>query len=196
MAERARTDPNLHNQLDPRNSSMEESLFPTTEPLSELPKATKVEAPELSGNPHLNRSAQALGRGMGNAVAGVKNLPRQFDRLRSSIHLVRDTDASEYLTSSGEVAGKWRDAVESGVAEAAETARKYQSIMSEAASRQVQELRNRSVRRYFAARRNLRHRLEKISRLSFEEPLRFVAGCAGAAFMLGVALRVWRSNHE
>lgn len=97
---------------------------------------------------------------------------------------------------SGDVGGEWRDALESGVAQAAGTARTYRSIMAELANRQMLELRRRSERRYFALRRDLHHRLDKISRLSSEEPLHFIAGCAGAAFVLGVVLRVWRSNHE
>jgi hypothetical protein len=175
---------------------MDESVLPGTEAPSALPEMSPLEALERPGNPQLNRSAEALGRGMGNAVAGVKRLPGQFGRLRSKIHLVNPKDTSELLTRSGEVGGEWRDALESGVAQAAGTARTYRSIMADLANRQMLELRERSERRYFALRRDLRHRLDKISRMSSEEPLQFIARCAGAAFVMGVALRVWRSNHE
>ena len=181
MVEPSRTDSNLHNFSYPKRSLMDESIFPGAAAQPELP-VSAAGTPERPSNPQLIRSAEALGRGVGSAVAGVKSLQQQFDRLRSKIHLVNATDASQQLTRSA--------------AEAAETAGKYQSIMSEVASRQIQELRRRGERSYFALRRDMRHRLDKIRRLSFEEPLRFVAGCAGAALVLGVALRVWRSNHE
>jgi hypothetical protein len=181
MVEPSRTDSNLHNFSYPKRSLMDESIFPGATAQPELPVSV-AGTPERPSNPQLIRSALALGRGMGSAVAGVKSLQQQFDRLRSKIHLVNAMDASQHLARSG--------------AEAAETAGKYQSIMSEVASLQIQELRRRSERSYFALRRDMRHRLEKVRRLSFEEPLRFIAGCAGAALVLGVALRVWRSNHE
>ncbi len=196
MAEPSQTDPNPHSRLSSSMTSTDESLLPETDAPLALPGTSTLQALQRPGNPQLNRSAEALGRSMGNAVAGVKNLPRQFDRLRSKIHLVHAVDSSEYSTSSGEVVGEWRDALESSVAEAAETARKYRSIMAELASQRMRELRSVSQRRYFAVRRDLRHRLDKMHRFSSEEPLQFIAGCAATAFVVGVALRIGRSNHE
>jgi ElaB/YqjD/DUF883 family membrane-anchored ribosome-binding protein len=38
--------------------------------------------------------------------------------------------------------------------------------------------------------------IERIRRAAHERPLHFVAGIAGAAFVLGVALRIWRSKQH
>ena len=189
MADPSPRDTNSHNLSYLRTSPTSSATVP------EPTEALADRAPERSINPQLNWSAEALGRGMGNAVASVKSLPLQFERLRSKIHLVHSENDS-LLTSSGEVVGEWRDAVESSVAEAAETAIKYRSVLAEVASRRMQELRWRGERRYFAVRRDLHYRLDKLRRLSSEEPLQFIAGCAGAAFVLGLALRIWRSSHE
>jgi hypothetical protein len=197
VADPSRTDRTLNQAGYSGAPSHDEPFRTATGPLPELPETSTVVVPGCSSNSQLNRSAEALGRGMGNAVAGVKSLPRQFDRLRSRIHLVSQSSESEDLTSmAGEVVGGWRDAVESGVAEAAVTANRYRSLLGDRTSRGMQELKWRSERRLFALRRDLRHRLDKVRRTSSERPVQFIARCAGTAFALGVVLRIRRSNHE
>jgi hypothetical protein len=110
---------------------------------------------------------------------------------------VNPAATSDDLTSSaGDVVGDWRDAVESGVSEATESARRYRSIIAELADRKIQELRRRGERRYFALRRDLRGRTDRLRRQTSEQPLQFIATCAAAAFAMGIVLRIWRSNHE
>ena len=41
-----------------------------------------------------------------------------------------------------------------------------------------------------------RRTAETIRRLKRDRPLEIIAGVAGAAFLLGVGLRIWRSRHE
>lgn len=197
MAEPSRTASNLNQTAYTGAPSLEESVLTGKAPLPELPETSVVAAPGRSSNAQLNRSAEALGRGMGNAVAGVKNLPRQFDRLRSRIHLVRPEPPCGSLVGAGsDVAGDWRDVVESGASEAVRTARRYRSVIADRASQRLQELRWRAERRLYALQRDLRHRADKVRRTSSEAPLQFIAGCAGAAFVVGVTLRIWRSNHD
>ena len=193
MAEVSRMENNPENTLSPQIPATAEPLVAAPEAL--LPEHSSVATP--AGNSQLNRSAEAFGRGVGTAVAGVRNLPHQLDRLRSRIHLVGSRDDSADLTGhGGDVAGEWRDAVESGFSEAAESARRYRGMFAEQASQRMQELRWLGERRFFALRRELRHRLDKVRRTSAEEPLKFVAGCVVAAFAMGVVVRLWRSNDE
>ncbi len=163
----------------------------------ELPETSAVPGSGRASNAQLNRSAEAVGRTVGNAVAGVKSIPQQFDRLRSRIHLVdRYPEPEGYSTSLAEVAEDWRDAVEDSVSEMSEAANRYRVEFLDRACERLIAFRHYSERGYFTLRRNLKHRLEKVGRVSREEPLQFIATCAAAAFVLGVAMRVRRSNHE
>jgi hypothetical protein len=120
-------------------------------------------------------------------------LPQQFDRLRSRIHLVGVPGPERDFE---ELAGDWRDAVESSVSEMTETAKRYRAEFLGRANLRLYNLKHQGERHYYSLRRNLRHRLDKGRRLSSEQPLQFLAVCVGTAFALGVALRIWRSNHE
>lgn len=165
--------------------------------LPELPETSAVSAPGRTSNSHLNRSAEAVGRRMGNAVAGVRSIPQQFDRLRSRIHLVdRYPGPEAYNSSLAEVAGDWRDAVEGSVSEFSEAANRYRIEFLDRANDRMIAFRHNAERNYYALRRGANARLSKIRRVSREEPLQFISVCAGVAFVLGVSMRVWRSNHE
>jgi hypothetical protein len=175
------------------------SSIPPGQPgaLPELPETSVVANSGRASNAHLNRSAEAVGRTVGNAVAGVKSIPQQFDRLRSRIHLVdRYPEPEGYSTSLAEVAEDWRDAVEDSVSEMSEAANRYRVEFLDRACERLVAFRHYSERGYFTLRRDLNHRLEKVGRVSREEPKQFIAICAVAAFALGVAMRVRRSNHE
>ncbi len=174
------------------------SSYTDHENLPKLPETSEVSPPGRTMNASLNRSAEAVGRGMGNAVAGVRGLPQQFERLRSKIHVVRrsDGDVPELKGSAADVVGDWRDAAESGVSELKHTAQRYRSQIAERASQRLGDLRVRGLRNYFALRRAAQHRVEKLGRLQREEPLQMIAVYAAAAFVAGIALRVWRSNSE
>lgn len=161
------------------------------EPLPELPETSVVSAPGRSSNASLKRSAEAVGRGVGNAVAGVRSLPQQFDRLRSRIHLVNPPQESP-----AEVVGEWRDAAESTVSEMAASARRYRYAMAERAERRLEELRRMGRHRLYELRVTTRQRLSQMRDWETERPLQVIAMCAGAAFATGVILRIWRSNSE
>lgn len=197
MAEPSRNNMSLDRAAHPERPLDEPLLTAGSEPLPELPETSAVAAPGRTSNAQLNRSAEAVGRGMGNAVAGMKSLPRQFDRLRSRIHLVSPGTASGYRSSTAsEVAGEWRDAVEGGASQLSATAARYRSLIANRGSLRTQELRRRAERRLFALRRDLRHRGDKVRRMAYEQPVQFIVGCAGIGFAIGMALRIWRSNHE
>jgi ElaB/YqjD/DUF883 family membrane-anchored ribosome-binding protein len=165
-------------------------------PLPELP------APAIpASSPALNRSAEALGRGMGNAVAGVRRLPQQIDKLRSRIHLVSGRDrvaiiAEDVRESAVERAEEWRDAAEESLAELKQRADLYADELAGNAHQYWRELRTQSRCRINALRREARQWLATARRWESEQPLRVIGCCAATAFVAGVALRIWRSDRD
>jgi len=152
----------------------------------------------------LNRSAEVVGRSVGTAVAGVRSLP---GKVRSRLHLVggrelRNT-AMHATEQWHEAAEEWRDAALETVEDWREAAEQKASEMAETADRYTLRARYRLRQRlldwrYRAQRvqRRAWHRYRQAREWQPEEPLQVIAMCAGAAFLLGVTLRVWRSNSD
>ncbi len=157
-----------------------------TAPL-DLPGLPESASP--ASNPALNRSAEALGRGMGTAVAGVRRLPRQLDKLRSRIHVVPRHDMSEIRESALEAAADWRDAAEDSIAEWKNRAELYAQDVAGHTNRRLEVLQRRMAANIATIRRKAR-------RWEWDQPLKVIATCAAAGFVAGVALRIWRSNNN
>jgi ElaB/YqjD/DUF883 family membrane-anchored ribosome-binding protein len=113
------------------------------------------------------RAAESVGAGVGTAVREVRN------SVRAGLDVVseRSQEASARLA---EVADETRDRVQDLALEAGRVAQD----MREAAIYRAQKLRRET--RTFAN----------------ERPLETVLLFSGVAFVLGVALRIWRSNHD
>ncbi len=194
MAETFPNDVPAENSLNSSGSPGFPSAFPGQPGAPpELPETSAVRA----SNAQLNRSAEAVGRRVGNAVAGVRSIPQQVARLRSRIHLEdRYPEPDRNSTSLAEVAGDWRDAVEGSVSEMSQAANCYRVELLDRATERLLELQRYGERSYYRLRSRANARVDKVRRMSQEEPLQFIAGCAAAAFALGMAMRVWRSNYE
>jgi len=163
----------------------------------DLPKLPESASPAAS--PALNRSAEVVGRSMGNAVAGVRRLPQQFDKLRSRIHLVPRRQsgsraAEDIREAAWEAAADWRDAAEETVSELTQRVKSYTHEVSGGAHGRWDYLRERAARRISSFQRDLRQQLATARRWGSQRPLYVIGGCAAAAFAAGVALRIWRSN--
>jgi len=156
--------------------------------------------PSQASSPALNRSAEVVGKGVGTAVAGVRRLPQQFDKLRSRIHLVPRREAaatvSEIYDSAMEAAADWRDAAEETAAELKARAETYTREATERSNQTMEHLRRQAGMGIDALRRGTRAWLETARQWEAQEPLKFVAGCAMIAFAAGAVLRIWRSSHE
>ncbi len=182
--------------------------YPTGAPeRSEAIPESQLDLPELPGsagpanNPALNRSAEVVGRSVGAAVAGVRRLPHQLDRLRSHIHIVSGRgdvagSVSSLKDSALDKAAEWRDAAEDTVDELKERAEVYTYAITDRANRRLEELWHRTEWRVHLLRRRVRVWLGDARHWDTERPLQVIGGCAAAAFVLGVALRIWRSNSE
>ena len=167
--------------------------------------AARLDLPELpkwaspASSPALNRSAEVVGRGVGNAVAGVRRLPQQLDKLRSRIHLVPRGQpgggaAGDIKEAAWEAAADWRDAAEDTVSELAQRVRTYTDEVSASAHRGWKDLCREAGSRIDGLWRDSRRRLAIVRRWQSERPLYVIGGCAAAAFAAGVALRIWRSH--
>jgi hypothetical protein len=168
------------------------------EDLPALP-ATATTSRAYAVNPALNRSAEAVGRSVGTAVAEVRRLPRQLGRLKSRIHLVGESAsaAAEDLRSSAEEkAAGLRDAAEVGLLELADKASLYTSEMGGRASERIESLRREAWWKLAAVRTIVRHRAAELRRWEPERPLQVIVVSASAAFALGVMLRIWRSSND
>jgi ElaB/YqjD/DUF883 family membrane-anchored ribosome-binding protein len=194
-------------EVSPNNTAQRNSHHSPTSPArtysaGEAPPAQPElhELASAASSPALNRSAEAVGRGVGTAVAGVRRLPQQFDKLRSRIHLVsrRETAAavSEICDSAWEAAADWRDAAEETAAELKARAETYTHEASARSNRTIEQLRRRMGMQIDALRRGSRAWVETARQWEAQQPLKFVAGCALVAFAAGAALRIWRSSHE
>ncbi len=171
----------------------------------EVLPGTRLDPPELperatpASNPALNRSAEAVGRGVGTAVAGVRRLPQQLDKLRSRIHLVPGRESAagamaDIKDSALETAADWRNAAEDTLGEFKDRAESYSYQVADRTNRSLEELRRRTEWRIVALRRTARQWLVIARHWESEQPLRVIGSCAAAAFVAGVALRIWRSN--
>ncbi len=196
MAEASRTDAAGRNTpYSPVNENNEAAVEPRLD-LPELP-----ESAALASNPALNRSAEVVGRGVGNAVAGVRRLPQQFERLRSRIHVVPRRQpgdgGADYLKEAAlEAAADWRGAAEDAVSELTHRVKNYTVEVSETAHLDWEEFRRRMQSRIDYLRRDARRQLAVVRRWESEQPLYVIGACAAAAFVAGVALRIWRSNRD
>ncbi|HZP24186.1 MAG TPA: hypothetical protein VFB04_12105 [Terriglobales bacterium] len=180
--------------------------LPGTETYSGEAKAppSRPELPQTASpanNPALNRSAEALGRGMGVAVAEARRLPQRIDKLRSRIHLVPQRQAVREplldLTDSAiETAAQWRDAAEDTLEELRDRAGSYTHEMADRTNRSWGELQHHLDLRTVQLRRSARRWLMTTRQWQRERPLQVIGVCAAAAFAAGVALRIWRSNLE
>ena len=117
-------------------------------------------------NPQWNQAAEQIGSSLGRAVAKVRQMPQRAER------------AAQELTN------EMRDRLEviRGEQVPIVTAR-----LREKAEQTADELKGR-------ARENVQVARIRAQRLAREKPLEIIVAAFGAAFIVGVALRIWRSN--
>jgi hypothetical protein len=150
--------------------------------------------PATAVNPALNRSAEAVGRGLGTAVAEVRRLPQQ---LRSRMHLVGENAASKVAELRGAAetkAASLRDAAEVGLLELADKAAAYTSATGTRRGNRLQRLRRVAICRLESLRHQVRRGISGVGAWQPDDPRRVLLVGASAGFALGVILRVWRSS--
>lgn len=178
---------------------------PLEDPIRKRRMDPERELPE-GGNPRLNRAAEQIGTAMGKAVSQARRAPETAKR---GIHVVRDHAQNMKTGATDSAQQKAREL-------SANAQRKAQELMDVAeergralldkaddVSRRVahkgSELRQQLDDRAHELKAEARLRLQEARlrgwRLIHEKPLHVLGGIAGAAFVLGVSLRIVRSRY-
>jgi ElaB/YqjD/DUF883 family membrane-anchored ribosome-binding protein len=149
----------------------------------------RLQGARREGNTTLEEKARQVGSAMGKAVVTLRQ--------------ARDT-LKDVATETGEVAairaGEMRNkAREAGTRLAANVTDKTRQ-WSEAAASGAERLRQTAVEKVSEARSQIktgyyRTRL-RANQMVREYPLHVVLAVGGIGFLLGIGLRIWRSNHE
>jgi hypothetical protein len=116
-------------------------------------------------NPRWNEAAENIGRTAGRAVAKIRQFPRQIDDVREDARQkLREIRTQSQPPGEG----------------------KFSQLKQQAGQR-LDVLKNRAHERVLLAR-------NRAQRMTRERPIAIIAGAFAACFVLGVALRIWRSN--
>ncbi len=122
-------------------------------------------AEQRAENRRWNEAAENIGRTAGRAVAKVREFPRQIEEVREEAReKLREIRAQSQQGGSGKL-----------------------TQLKEQAGQRLNLLKNRANERVFLAR-------NRAQRMTRENPMAIIAGAFATCFVLGVALRIWRSN--
>lgn len=200
MAEAFRSDDPLRNPKYPQGAERPGGEFAVSDP----------EHSFAAGNickTRADRSARAIGYGVGAAVSRVRQMERRVDDARSHLREASgraranaSAVALELMDSAAQRAENIRRATQNTVSDWAETAGARASHLGDRASSTWQELQRSASARMEQARRRAasqwNHVQHTVHHLQQEEPAKFLAVVAGTAFVIGAGLRVWRSSND
>ena len=136
------------------------------------PSPDRTLPPGNTGDARLNEAAEQIGATVGRAVRTVKELPDQLGSLKDRFTVIR---------------GRGQAATTEKARELTDAATEQARELKDAASERARELRR-------AAGEQIQKTRRRIAGIVDEYPLQVIAGAAGIAFLLGITLRVWRSN--
>jgi ElaB/YqjD/DUF883 family membrane-anchored ribosome-binding protein len=161
-------------------------VYPGSPPRAdrELP-AHASQAREIRNNTRLNDTAERIGTAAGTAVKGVQELRQRFEVIRGRGAEAAGQRASEIADRATQL----RD-------EALQRAAEWKDVAAARASELKDVAANRAVQLRDAAAERVRVVRARSQRLVNERPLQVIAGAAILGLIAGIALRLWRSNHE
>ena len=136
------------------------------------PAAERMLPPGNPGDERLNEAAEQIGATVGRAVRTVKQIPDQLGTLKDRFTVIRGRGQGAAVDKAREL----KDL-------AADKARE----LKDAAGEKARELTRTAGEQFQRTRR-------RIDALVDEYPVQVILGAAGIAFLLGVSLRLWRSN--
>jgi ElaB/YqjD/DUF883 family membrane-anchored ribosome-binding protein len=163
------------------------------------------ELPE-AGNPRLNRTAEQIGSALGKAVTQARRVP---DTARRGLHVVRDraqeagdgaaaqisNSASSLAESAQRRAREFADVAEERGRVLLDKADDLTQNVAQRANEIKQQLDEHTRELRAKAKLNVQQAQWRGQRLIQERPIHVLAGIAGAAFLLGVSLRIVRSRN-
>jgi ElaB/YqjD/DUF883 family membrane-anchored ribosome-binding protein len=158
--------------------------IPALEPERELPAAT------TRSNPRLNEAAEAIGSALGSATRQVQNARDRFTVIpggsAQATEQVKRT-AQDKMLAVQEKVEEIKERAGSMVAEARTRATAALEDARFKASRMAQEAKDSAVERARVVRL-------RATRFSNERPLALIGAIGGAAFLLGIFLRIGRGK--
>lgn len=200
----SRSDVPLRNPRYPQGTGPEDFSPKGTDFQPAPGRGTTLPAGDIYGQLPPTR-AESLGRSVGSAVGGVLRFPQRVgqatSRLRKAGNTTRAEAAAAALVMMDNAAHRAEHighATSATLSDLAHTARRRTALLEDRAVEQWLELRSQARRRLtFASRRattGLNQAQRTIARMQQEDPVRFLMIAAGAAFVIGAGLRIWRSN--
>lgn len=164
------------------NSTLEEPIVPdqgVDHLLAGIPSAGNLPRPE---NARLNRTAESIGTALGSTVV----------KMRSGLSLVQSRER-EIARDLSQRISQQTETLSAAVVERAE---QFGDVAEEKASQLYDVAQQRWNDLNQAARNAVLDARKKATQLRDEHPLELIAAFAAAGFVLGAALKVWRSNHD
>jgi hypothetical protein len=200
MPEPSRRDAPLRNPQYPQGAEREH--FSTDQNIYQ-PPGTESSLPPGDIYGQLPRGrAESFGRSVGSAVAGVLRFPQQTSsRLRSATRTTRAHASAAVLDMM--------DAAAQRTENFGRTTGATLSEWTHSARRKTVQLEDQAAERWGALRSSAKERLDvagrraaaqwnqtqrAVQRAQQEDPARFLMIVAGAAFVIGAGLRIWRSS--
>jgi hypothetical protein len=182
-------------------SGTEPELTPPPLPGTPPPDHLLPEA-DTSYNPRLNAAAEKVGGAMGSAVGSMRRGMRVVggrDR-RQTTRLGEMADpkgrmsdladsASATVSDLKDTAGEKLDALKEAAGDITQRAGERISELKNTAGDRMSDFATTSRNRLYYARRRAKY-------LSNEYPVQTILGFAGLSFVIGFALRIWRSNGD
>jgi len=208
MPEPSRSDAPERNPWYPEGADRENSSVGATKYTQrelDMENETSLPSGDIYGQPPRRHSAENLGRTVGSAVSGVLRFPQRLGQAGSRLrHAGRTTRANasaaalEMMDSAAQRADNIRRTTGDTLSEWAGSARRKTSQLGDQASERWDDFRSSAKQQVDVASRRVVARWNQtqrsVTRLQQEDPVRFLAVVAGAAFVVGAGLRIWRSN--
>ncbi|HEY3928335.1 MAG TPA: hypothetical protein VGL89_08175 [Candidatus Koribacter sp.] len=189
----------LRNEYAPPNTPLE-----TENPRERSPLDTQSIDELLAGfppeqalpaaqNPRLNQAAESIGSALGTTIGKVRHgISLVQNRQRSN-----GPSASERVSQQAET---FTAAITEKAEQLGDLAEEKASEFVDMAQERWQRVSQTAQERWSEARRMARRRIvdvrEQAAHLRDDRPIELILSFAGAAFVLGFALRVWRSTHD
>jgi ElaB/YqjD/DUF883 family membrane-anchored ribosome-binding protein len=160
--------------------------IPALEPERELPAAT------TRSNPRLNEAAEAIGSALGNATRQAQNARNRFSVIRGGAEGPAASEqlkqaAREKISAAQEKVEELRDQAGAVVEQARNRATAALEGARVKTSRIAQDVKDSAVERARVVRL-------RATRFSNERPLAVIGAIGGAAFLLGIFLRIGRGK--
>ena len=145
-------------------------------PTVEVPRSISEASRGVSTESKLHQSARRAGAALGEAVNSARDLSQRSTRTNA-----------EFSRVAREMTENFKD-------ESAKTAADLSEEVKMALDKGRRKVRANYRNARYAASEAYRRGYDQFRQISHEKPMQLIAICAGAGFVLGVFLRIWRSS--